>query len=455
MTRCIRICAALLLLSALCHAPSAEEKHEPLLAAGPMPAWAEMTSAAIWVQTTRLCAVQLRYWPEQQSKQARLSAEKNTWAGSDHIATFVLKDLEPGTRYTYELYLDGTLQQFEWPLRFQTQPVWRWRGPAPDFTFTLGSCLYVNEERFDRPGTPYGGDFELLDALAAEPADFMLWLGDNTYLREPDWLTEEGIRHRYAHTRAFPKLQKVLATRHNYAIWDDHDYGPNDSDRSYRLKETSLEVFKDYWPGVQYGTDTAPGCFSRFEWADVEFFLLDDRYYRTPGKALDDAATMFGERQLQWLKDGLSNSVATFKVIVAGGQMMNPLAPFEALARFPRERQEIINYIVDNRVSGVLFLSGDRHMSELIRVTPQGGYPLYDFTCSPLSSGTRTPKADDAEFENPARVPGTLVGGKRNYGRVKLSGTGEERALQLSCHGKDGGELWSRRIAVTELRFPD
>ncbi len=86
----------------------------------------------------------------------------------------------------------------------------------------------------------------MLDALAAESADFMIWQGDNTCLREPDWLTEEGIRRRYAHTRAFPQLQRVLATRQNYAIGDDHDYGPNDRDRSFRLKEQTLHVFKDY-----------------------------------------------------------------------------------------------------------------------------------------------------------------------------------------------------------------
>jgi alkaline phosphatase D len=29
----------------------------------------------------------------------------------------------------------------------------------------------------------------------------------------------------------------------HYAIWDDHDYGPNNADKSYHLKETSRKVF--------------------------------------------------------------------------------------------------------------------------------------------------------------------------------------------------------------------
>ena len=444
-----RLLTALFLLAALAHAPKAEEP--ALLASGPMPAWAEMTTATIWLQTSRPCDVQLRYWVRTDAASARLSAVIATTAPDDHIALFELNDLSPGTRYAYEVYLDGGLQKFDWPQEFQTQALWRWRGPPPGFTFTFGSCLYVNETELDRPGKPYGGDFELLDALAAEPADFMIWLGDNTYLREPDWLTEAGIRHRYAHTRAFDKLQRVLATRANYAIWDDHDYGPNDSDRSFRLKETSLEVFRDYWPAPQYGTDTTPGAFQRFEWADVEFFLLDDRYHRAPNKAKE--GTIFGEAQMQWLKDSLNSSLGTFKVIVAGGQMMNPIAPFEGFAQAPEERQGLIDYIVKKKIEGVVFLSGDRHMSELIKVAPEGGYPLYDFTCSPLSSGTRTPASDDEEYSNPSRVAGTLVGGKRNYGRIAISGERDERRLAMSCHDKSGAELWSHDVVLSELRF--
>jgi alkaline phosphatase D len=444
----LRLIVAIAVLCVLTQAPRAEES--ALLAAGPMPAWAEMTSNCVWLQTSRPCDVQLRYWKKDKPGTARLSPLVTTSVAGDHIALFELKQLTPGTRYGYEVYLDGELQKFDWPLEFQTQALWRWRGNAPDFTFTLGSCLYVNEAEMDRPGKPYGGDFELLDALAAERADFMLWLGDNTYLREPDWLTEAGIRHRYAHTRAFDKLQRVLATRHNYAIWDDHDYGPNDSDRSFRLKETALEVFSDYWPAPCYGTETTPGAFQRFEWADVEFFLLDDRYYRAPNKS--KKGTMFGAEQLAWLKDALSNSLGTFKIIVGGGQMMNPIAPYEGFAQAPKERQELIDYIVKQKIEGVLFLSGDRHHTELIKITPEAGYPLYDFTCSPLSSGARTMRENDPEAENAWRVPGTLVTGARNYGRVAVSGEGANRKLTLSCRDKTGAELWQHAVHIEELR---
>jgi len=437
------------------HATHVEADEPGLLSSGPMPAWSEMTSVAVWLQTRSECRAQLRYWPQGRDGEARLTAEAKTSAAADHIANFVIKGLTPGTRYAYELYLDGRRHQLEWPLEFQTQPQWRWRGDAPDFSFTLGSCLYVNDAEFDRPGKPYGGDYELLDALAADKADFMLWLGDNVYLREPDWLTEEGIRRRYSHTRGFDKLQKLLASRHHYAIWDDHDYGPNDSDRSFRLKDQSLRVFKDYWPAPQYGIGETPGAFSRFEWADVEFFLLDDRTYRTPNNTSEvEGKTILGEAQLKWLEDALVNSIATFKVVACGNQVLNPMAPFEGFARVPHEQKRVMDIVTRNRIAGVVFLSGDRHLSELIKVTPEEGYALYDFTCSPLSSGARPVTDTDPEANNPARVPGTLVSGQRNYGKVAVTGKGKDRELVLTCHDKTGKELWQHRIAAAALKAP-
>lgn len=38
------------------------------------------------------------------------------------------------------------------------------------------------------------------------------------------------------HSRSVAELQPFLASTHHYAIWDDHDYGPNDSDRGFYNK---------------------------------------------------------------------------------------------------------------------------------------------------------------------------------------------------------------------------
>jgi alkaline phosphatase D len=422
------------------------------LRSGPMPGHSELTETAVWLQTRRACRAELRYWKRDAPNSARLSASIETTAANDHIARFPLAQLQFGTRYDYEVYLDGLRVPLRQTPSFQTQAMWRHRTEPPPFRIAIGSCAYINDPDYDRPGDPYGGGYEIFPAIARQQPDAMLWLGDNIYYREADYLGETAMRYRYAQNRELPELRELLSATHHYAIWDDHDFGPNDSDRAFRERGRSLRIFQDYWANASYGTPETPGVFGRFEWSDMEFFLLDDRYYRSPNRALSDAQkVMFGAAQIEWLKDALTSSEATFKIIAGGNQMLNPLTPYEAFGNFPQEQRRLIDFIREARISGVLFLSGDRHHTELIKRVEPGLYPLYDFTSSPLTSSPAKPTK--AEADNPARVPGTWVTGVRNYGLLEASGTAKDRRLLLRTLDATGKEWWRREIKATDLQF--
>lgn len=423
------------------------------LRAGPLLGASEMTSTEVWLQTRRPVRAQLRFWRQGKPETARLSRAVETTPDADLIARFGLENLEFGSKYDYEVYLDGLRVALPYPATFQTVPNWRYRTDPPAFRIALGSCVYVNDPPFDRPGTPYGGDFEIFTAIAAQKPDLMLWLGDNLYYREGDWFSETAMRRRNAHDRELRVMQPLFASTHNYAIWDDHDFGPNDSDRTFRGREWALRIFKDYWANASWGTEETPGVFGRFEWGDIEFFLVDDRYHRTPNEMSDAAPdkVMLGDAQMRWLTESLRSSTATFKIIASGSQMMNPLVFYEAWGHFPAEQKRFIDFVRENRIPGVLFLSGDRHHTELIRRVEPGLYPLYDFTSSPLTSGAGR---NDKEADNPMRVPQTWVTGVRNFGIIDVSGKAKERVLTLRTLDKTGKELWRRQINAAELQFP-
>lgn len=437
--------------------PDVTPRH-PKLSSGPMPGWSAVTESSLWVQTSDAADVQFLYHPSDRPADARLTPTVRTDASGDHIATVVLADLEPGTRYDVALFLDGERVALAHPVHVQTQPLWLWRGQGdlphapPEFSFTFGSCSYVNDPPHDRPGRPYGGGYEIYDTIAATSPAFMLWLGDNIYLRAADWLTEDGIRRRYRTSRAAAPLQRLLGATHHYATWDDHDYGYNDSDRSFPLRDETAGVFADYWPSVALGDDEGRGVFQRFSWGDCEFFMLDDRTWRSPNVAPETAdKRMFGRAQMQWLKDALISSRATFKFIVNGNQLTNPVANFEGFGRFPAEQAELFAFLQDRQIEGLVFLSGDRHHSELLVTEPfDGCYPWLEFTSSPLSSGVF---ASDEEADNPARVPGTLVNDRRSFGRVTVRGPFGTRVLVLSAHDAAGNELWRYEVAEGDLRF--
>ncbi|HEX2224901.1 MAG TPA: alkaline phosphatase D family protein [Thermoanaerobaculia bacterium] len=446
---------------ALCLAAAALAQQAPpdpaaWLRSGPMLGPSTMTETTVWLQTRQPVRAQVRFWKQGQPETARLSEPVTAGAERDHIARIPLTGLEFGTRYEYEVYLDGLRVSRPYPLAFQTQPSWLWNANPPvppDFRFAVGSCAYINDPPYDRPGVPYGGEYEIFTSMAKQKPDFMLWLGDNVYLREADWESEAGIRYRYAHDRATPEMQPLLGAAHHYAAWDDHDFGPNDSDRTYGLREASLRVFQDYWLNPTYGTEGTPGTFTRFQWVDVDFFLLDDRYHRSPNRMPEGPdKRMFGPGQMKWLLESLANSRATFKIVVSGNQILNPLVRYEGLGKFPAEQQELLDFIRTARISGVVFLTGDRHHTELIRRADlQGLYPLYDFTSSPLTSRAADIKE---EADNPARVPGTWVRGKRNFGVVEVSGPLDDRRLTLRTYDVQGKELWNHAIRASEVSFP-
>jgi len=426
---------------------------DALVQSGPMVGYAEMTEVMLWAQTKEPADVQFRYWDLEKPGEKLSSTTVKTVEDQANVAHVLITGLRPGRRYGYELVINRQAVRTRHDLRFQTPPLWQWRTDPPAFSVAFGSCAYINEAEWDRPGTPYGSDYEVFTAITTKKPDLMLWLGDNTYYREIDWNTRRGLRHRQTHTRSIPELQPLLGATHHYAIWDDHDYGPNDADRSYRLKEASLETHKLFWANQLYGTAHTPGVFSRFEWADVEFFLLDDRYHRSPNQSPDDSQkTMFGPEQLQWLKDALVSSRATFKIVVNGNQILNPISPFEALSRFTTEYRDLLAFIKRARIPGLVFLSGDRHFSELICLRDSTFYPLYDYTSSSLTAGLFT--NPEKEKSNPNRVAGTLVTDAHNFGLLRFSGPQTDRTLTLECFDDRGDLRWSHAIRARELRAP-
>ena len=432
-------------------------KPDDCLSSGPMLGYSEIKETVIWLQTDRPCRVQVRFWPREEPSTARLSEEILTMVAADHIAKIRLGDLRFGTEYAYELYVEGRKVDLPEQAMFRTQALWQWRTDPPDFKAAIGSCVYTNEAPYDRPGEPYGSNYQILETIADQQPDFMLWLGDNLYLREADWLTEAGIRYRYARDRRQSELRRLLASVHNYATWDDHDFGPNNSDRTFRGRQHSLRAFRDYWANPSYGLPETPGVFTRFEWADAEFFLLDNRYYRSPSLSPEtEEKKMLGEAQMRWLKEALVSSTATFKLVVGGGQLLNPLRYkawwIETWARFPQEQQDLSTFLEESQVAGVVFLSGDRHFTELLKIERPGLYPLYEFTSSPLTSRPSTPQKED--HTNPVRVPGTFFPGIHNFGLLEVAGASGDRVLTLRTLDKEGGELWRHEIHQSELALP-
>lgn len=410
------------------------------IVSGPMPGYCEFLEGIVWLQTDRPCTASMMYWKEDEPANVHYSAEATAEAKNAFAVKLIADEVEPGNTYRYRVLLDDMPVEIADTLRFHTQALWKYRTEPPDFTVAIGSCAYINEPAYDRPGKPYGDGYGIFNGIADQHPDLMLWLGDNVYLREPDWGSWTGILHRYTHTRSLPDMQRLLRSTHHVAIWDDHDFGPNDGDGSFVNAAYTRRAFELFWPNPTFGVPGADAITTMFSWNDIDFFLMDDRTFRVPPSMRTATGTILGKAQIDWLIQALKYSKAPFKLVAIGGQFLSDAAEFENYATCPTERAEIIERIHAEGITGVIFLTGDRHFTELTALPSDDGNTLYDLTVSPLTSATYDPSG-----KNSLSVPGTVVA-KRNFGVLEFSGPMGARAMRIAILDTDGNLQWERTL---------
>ena len=100
----------------------------------------------------------------------------------------------------------------------------------------------------------------------------------------------------------------------------------------------------------------------------------------------------------------------------------------------------------------MIFLSGDRHFGELLKIERPGAYPLLRVHVEPAHVAAAG-KARQVDRANPDIVPGTLVA-KRQFGLIRVSGPGNDRRIAFEARDTEGSLLWRHEIGAGDLRFP-
>lgn len=313
-------------------------------------------------------------------------------------------------------------------------------------------------------------------AIAAEAPDFAIFVGDNSYFivggdgadwqktsgPMGDWTSPELMLARHLETRDLRDLRDLIRSVPCYAVWDDHDYGPNNADHRFPLKHEALRLFQQVWANPSYGTPGTPGIFSSFRHGPVEVFLMDDRYYKdvergeTPAEGRPDDRAIWGAAQLEWLKAGLRSSTAPVKLIANGTQVLAETPDGEGhFQEAPAERERLFAFLREERIGGVVFLSGDRHYSEANRLNREGEPALLEFTSSPMGQG-------GAIAPQPKKHRTQLWALKGDsYGLVTVEvREGGEGTIRFEARGPDNsvpvlnGERRAVTVPLSELNHP-
>lgn len=250
------------------------------------------------------------------------------------------------------------------------------------------------------------------ERLKKENPDLVILNGDIVYVDSFDYVqrehaTETDLWLRYIDTLKRLPYYHWLELKPTLATWDDHDFGTNDSDRTFKSKAEALKLFKGLFGGKSLKGVWEPGpagVTSVFTGFGQRFFLMDDRSFRQPNKnqKKKELYGHWGEKQHQWLISALTSS-PTPAWIFNGNQLFNGKA-LDFKETFEGNHATHFTKLIEDLKhisTPVVFSSGDIHFSEIMRIPQERlGYDTYEITSSSMHSYR------GSGWENPLRLPG-------------------------------------------------
>lgn len=303
----------------------------------------------------------------------------------------------------------------------------------------------------------------LWDTVLARRPDLMLFGGDNVYASRQPW-SLQALEAAYALQAAQPGFARLRREVPHLATWDDHDYGSNDGGVEFAHKQASKEAFLRFWNvGADDARHTHEGIYHARVFGPagrrVQVIMLDTRWFRSPWRPTDQRnapgrerfvadfdgdKTILGAAQWQWLGAQLREP-AEVRLVVSSMQVLADGHGWERWGLFPFEMYRLYRLITVSRASGVVFLSGDRHVGAIYRETRAAPYPLYELT----SSGVTHPWREAAEA-GPNRLGALFT--DVHHGEVNIDWA--RARLTLSIHDLQGVPQRSQEIDLRELQIP-
>ena len=265
----------------------------------------------------------------------------------------------------------------------------------------------------------------LWESILSRKPNAFVWGGDAIYADEYKKEATPGtLAELYREQKQHPGYKKLLDSNIPIlGVLDDHDFGKNNGDKTYRYrKESGIALACDFLGqegtaicerakkglGV-YGvkvmdfsrpqgqeligdaeagldpdvaeTDDKPTTSNNesqypttLSNKSVAIFLLDVRSNRTPYTKTgllekeEYDGDFLGEAQWAWLEAALGRSTASVNIIVQGLQLHADRAgPVETWSRFPTSQHRLYQQLLQKHVNAPMVVSGDVHHAQMLR----------------------------------------------------------------------------------------
>lgn len=224
---------------------------------------------------------------------------------------------------------------------------------------------------------PRSAPFTALQQLAENDDDLgeldaLLHVGDMVYADGSR--SADDYRAHYRAALNDPGYRALLARQGLYFAWDDHELDNNlNPETAGDLIAIAKAAFYENSP-MEPGADG--DWTSHRQGTAVEVIRLDCRSVRRPSQRTDDSASYLSAPQMAFLKDRLKNSPCHFKVVLNSVPMTKMpdlwVLQGDRWQGYEPAREEILNFLEDNDIDNVWFVSGDFHVGFVARLEQSG-----------------------------------------------------------------------------------
>ncbi|VIO66834.1 alkaline phosphatase D family protein [Bradyrhizobium ivorense] len=457
----------------------------------------------VWARADRPAQMMVEVATSESFKDARTLPPIAALPESDFTAKMLLENLPSGQDIFYRVRFRDLshIDIVGEPVvgRFRTAP-----SDRRDVSFVWGGDVAGQGWGIN----PDDGGMFTFSAMKKHNPDFFLHSGDTIYAdgvinaeqKQPDgkiWKnitvaekakvaeTLDEFRGAHKYNMLDENLRAFNAEVPIFVQWDDHEVTNNWSlskqlPAAYKERDITLlaaraaRAFHEMYPMRESIVEPGRVYRTLSYGPHLDVFMLDERSYRGPNgpnlqESYDPGAYFLGPEQLAWLKRGLLNSRATWKVIAsdmplslivyddaANKKGSEAFAQGDGPARGRElEIADILRFIKTSGVVNTVWLTADVHYAAAHYYNPnkaqfQDFDPFWEFVSGPLHAGTFGPNELDNTFGPEVKfvkAPGEAnqnlppSAGMQFFGHVKIDGKSGQ--MTVSLRDRKDVELWS------------
>ncbi|NUP16572.1 MAG: hypothetical protein HOZ81_10785 [Streptomyces sp.] len=345
----------------------------------------------------------------------------------DGILAFTVTGLTPNTQYWYVVSAGGLNTSYKGTVRTHPGPV----GEPLSYIFGAAGDAGLTGDGDEGYVTNGVSNSPVFDTMAAQcRTEGWAWfshLGDlhyrNINVNDPSlYRAAYDDNHNFnlgfnpgARQGTFLRGQAITY------VWDDHDFGPNDSNRTSPGRPAAQQVYRECVPHYPLA-DTA-GIFQSWQVGRVLYIASDVRSFRDPNdNPITPAKTMLGTAQKAWMEALLTTARDGGAEALVWQSPSRWVGGSDTWSSFPYERDEMVQMFGDTGwLDRMLFMTADMHSLSMCTGphNPYGQFPMMMFAS--MDAGAWDIAPGDYDIGS--------VSGRRQYGTLRVTDNGHTIAL--------------------------